>query len=69
MVSLNWKWAGSETEDGVPSLGEIIVYAMELLEDAWKRKSYIGCGGFVAEYKEGYLFLHFEVASWGTNDE
>lgn len=60
MQALDWKWAFSETETGVPSIGELVLHLQRLLSDASTgllrsvissggtvNKQYIlGCGGF-----------------------
>ena len=49
MQALDWKWAFSETETGVPSLGELVLQLQRLLSDASTGlvRSVIASGGTV----------------------
>lgn len=67
MKLLKWQWYGSEMEDQVPSLGELYLTAIRLLEDVSKEEGRytIGTGGFEAtRYEEGDLALKFVLTSW-----
>ena len=75
MSLLKWQWANTITEDGVPTIGNLMVTAMKLLQDAYdgamkEKKTYYSCtGGFeaVAHIDEDELWnleLQFVLASW-----
>lgn len=63
MQALDWKWCSSDTEDQVPSIGELVLHLQKLLADASSgllrlviqsgitaNKNYmIGCGGFTVQ--------------------
>ncbi|NJO61248.1 MAG: hypothetical protein HC836_24245 [Richelia sp. RM2_1_2] len=73
MLVLNWEWAVSLGEDqfcemAVPSKGEIIDTARDLLNSAYNQKIECSTGGFTAryeEYEDGeyFLTLTFELDS------
>jgi hypothetical protein len=73
MELLKWRWVDSEQEESIPSLGELYLTAIDLLESVSKRKGKhtIGTGGFEASRnEEGDLELKFVLASWeGFNSE
>jgi len=72
----NFDWEKTHiTEDGVPTIGNLMVTAMKLLQDAYdgamkEKKTYYSCtGGFeaVAHIDEDELWnleLQFVLASW-----
>lgn len=65
MVALKWAWAGSEQEDYIPSMGEIVLSGIEYLKEVSKHNdSCCGSGGFVARNDDGYLSLAFVVSDW-----
>ena len=75
MKLLKWQWANTITEDGIPTIGNLMVTAMKLLQDAYdgamkEKKTYYSCtGGFeaVAHVDEGELWnleLQFVLTSW-----
>ena len=75
MSLLKWQWADTITEDGVPTIGNLMVRAMKLLQDAYdgamkEKKTYHACtGGFeaVAHVDEDELWnleLQFVLTSW-----
>lgn len=75
MSLLKWQWADTITEDGVPTIGNLMVTAMKLLQDAYdgamkEKKTYHACtGGFeaVAHVDEDEFYeleLQFVLASW-----
>ena len=71
MDVLDWRW-GQEKE--IPTIGQIIVTATELLKQCYdegiKGGYYcIGTGGFRATYQESYLMLEFIVEEWDTYKE
>jgi hypothetical protein len=75
MRLLEWKWASAITEDGVPTIGNLMVTAIRLLQDAYdgamkEKKTYYACtGGFeaIAHVEDGEFYeleLQFVLASW-----
>lgn len=65
MLALEWKWAGSKvTDSGIPSIGEIIVNSLYLLNEAAKGEEYVATGGLVARNIDKNLSLEFVVTSW-----
>ena len=75
MRLLEWKWASAITEDGVPTIGNLMVTAIRLLQDAYdgamkEKETYqAGTGGFeaVAHVDDGGFYeleLRFVLASW-----
>ena len=75
MSLLKWQWSDTITEDGVPTIGNLMVTAMKLLQDAYdgamkEKETYYSCtGGFeaVAHVDKGELYnleLQFVLASW-----
>ncbi len=63
MTHLQWEWASV----GVPALGDITAYGIDLLHRV-KPDSSLACGGFKAENRYGMLSLEFMVADWDTSD-
>lgn len=64
MKALNWTWATSDTEDGIPTIPELRKTARRLLRDVASSLEYseTGTGGFCAERdEEGCLALSFVV--------
>lgn len=80
MKLLNWQWYSSNTEDKVPSYGELVMQAQSLLQQAVKGLSKeqgnyfsTGTGGFNAiaiRCDDGYIVveLQFNIAE-GSNRE
>ena len=71
MDALDWRW-GHEKE--IPTTGQIIVTATELLRECYdKGVKYgyycISSGGFTATYQESYLMLEYIVEVWDTYKE
>ena len=75
MKLLEWRWASTDTEDGVPTIGNLMVTAINLLRDAYdgameENETYhAGTGGFeaVAHVDKGELWnleLRFVLNSW-----
>lgn len=75
MSLLEWQWVDTITEDRVPTIGNLMVTAMKLLNDAYdgamkeKETYHCGTGGFeaVAHVDKGELYnleLQFVLASW-----
>ena len=75
MRLLEWQWASAITEDGVPTIGNLMVTAIRLLQDAYdgamkEKETYqAGTGGFkaVAHVEDGEFYeleLQFVLASW-----
>jgi len=61
MRALDWKW-GIGRKAHVPSVYELRVEAERLIRQAIQHGSgAISCGGFVAEFREGYVHLSFEL--------
>lgn len=67
MEKLNWCWG----EEGVPEKHELIRLASSHLLEAYKLKTQISSGGFVANYdpNEKVLTLAFVVESFEAYDE
>ena len=75
MTYLGWAWAGSEQEDSVPSIGELVLESVRLLEEAARhqpteeeRRWTTGTGGFEAiSWRDGTLELNFVLTSMEDN--
>jgi hypothetical protein len=69
MHALGWKWAYSKTENGIPSIGELVNHSIRLMEAVLKHEGkenkpyHIGSGGFYATLDEDLLTLTFELTS------
>lgn len=67
MKFLNWKWASSRTEDQIPSLGELVLKAQELIYSSLAEIStqstedyFVMTGGFkvtIIRCYDGYLII------------
>ena len=70
MIALKWKWAFSITEDQIPTIGEIVIRAENLLIDAYERKERVASGGLIADYEADFdhLTLMFVVEEAESND-
>lgn len=76
MKALNWTWHDSETLSKIPSIGELVIQSIKLLEEVEKKSLIakcnivVGTGGFKAkayydkETKEIDFELSFIVESW-----
>lgn len=69
MNFLNWTWVTSNTESGIPSIGELVVSAHELLSQAYdgvlkaEKTFFTATGGFKAsatKYDDGEIVLELE---------
>jgi hypothetical protein len=80
MELLNWTWVYSQTESGVPSIGELFIQARKMLYDVIslaereKNDCVISTGGFMAlaHYDANYkqicnLQLIFNLTSWDVD--
>ena len=79
MKCLNWRWAFSKTENQIPSIGELVLQGIRLLEEVNhstlmdKSNHYRGTGGFEAkgiylnESDEVILELSFTIESWESD--
>jgi hypothetical protein len=78
MSLLQWRWVSTDTEDGVPTIGNLIITAMKLLQDAYdgameENETYqAGTGGFeaVAHVDKGEFWnleLRFVLSSWDVD--
>ena len=78
MRLLEWQWVNTITDDGVPTIGNLMVTAVRLLQDAYdgamkeKETYHCGTGGFQAiahvEDKELYrLELKFVLTEWDVD--
>lgn len=79
MQALNWKWAFSNTEDQIPSYGELVMQSQRLIyqgiEGLFKYGNNFstGTGGFnviCTRCDDGYIIvdLQFVVADWSNRD-
>ena len=66
MKVLGWKWAFSETTDGIPTIDELKAQAKKLCFDAYTYKRMVGSGGLIASYDYGDMGLSFLVAETYT---
>jgi hypothetical protein len=69
MQALDWKWFDSCSEDGIPTTGELVLKALELLEEAAKYnedEAIFATGGFYARKSKDVLSLSFSVSDWDT---
>lgn len=70
MECLNWGWAGCDSPDGIPSIGDMRRWARRLLNEAATSESgYNASGGFAARRIDDdppFLHLVFEVAEMGS---
>lgn len=80
MKSMNWGWWDTSTEDGVPSIGHVVLQAKRLLDQVYNKVSagennyFISTGGFEAtarkyEYGEIVLELKFVVTSFNYSTQ
>jgi hypothetical protein len=80
MKSTNWKWWDASTEDGVPSVGHLVLQAKYLLDETYNKvaageNNYsLSTGGFEAtarkyEYGEIVLNLKFVVTSFNYSTQ
>ena len=79
MKHLNWQWVFSKMEDKIPSIGELVLQGIRLLEEVEhstlmdKSNHYRGTGGFEAkgiylnESDEVILELSFTIESWESD--
>lgn len=79
MQALNWKWAFSNTEDQIPSYGELVMQAQRLIYQGiqglfkYGNNFLTGTGGFnviCTRCDDGYIVvdLQFVVADWSNRD-
>lgn len=52
MTNVMWKWAGSRSDSGIPTIYELRDCVGELIDSAIDKKSTIATGGFVVRYME-----------------
>lgn len=73
MEALGWTWFHSSTETKVPSIGEIVISSIELMEellsDKYKGSKSIGTGGLYVRLEDDVLSLEFIVTDWNCDKE
>ena len=78
MSLLEWRWVNTITDDGVPTIGNLMVTAMKLLQGAYdgamkEKETYqCGTGGLqaIAYVDKGELYrleLKFVLTEWDVN--
>jgi len=71
MEHLEWFWYTSQTDNKVPSIGELMLNAKDLMERTYAEaverrinRTALGCGGFQASYEDGIMNLQFVLDEW-----
>lgn len=52
MNALDWKWATSKSDTGIPTIDELKEQVKYLLRYAWDHKTSVGTGGFFVSYED-----------------
>ncbi len=77
MTDLNWTWYNSQTETKVPSIGELVLSSLKLMNEAVNKLGYsegrmiVATGGFKAtaiRHDDGFITidLEFVLTDWSA---